>query len=157
MPSKYVLITDKSDCVWLKKYAFISLNVDDHRICRGQRGNPAVIIERHTAIKSGVTVWKAIWRDSGLSLVLMQDTLRAHRYVDVAAGDTVLPMLLSCLNAIYQKYNVRPDTLRFSQKHIQGYVRWWPARWPDLIPIEDVWRMLGRRFHPSRNTIKLAD
>ncbi|GFT49335.1 HTH_Tnp_Tc3_2 domain-containing protein [Trichonephila clavipes] len=41
-----------------------SLSDDDHRTrvwrCTGQRSDPAFIVERHTAISQGVTVWGAI-------------------------------------------------------------------------------------------------
>ncbi|GFV71568.1 HTH_Tnp_Tc3_2 domain-containing protein [Trichonephila clavipes] len=58
-----------------------SLNADDHRtrVWRrtGQRSDPAFIVERHTAISQGVTVWGAISWDTRSSLVVLQGTLTA--------------------------------------------------------------------------------
>ncbi|GFY19613.1 HTH_Tnp_Tc3_2 domain-containing protein [Trichonephila clavipes] len=120
-----------------------SLSADDHRtrVWRrtGQRSNPAFIVERHTAISQGVTVWGAISWDTRSSLVVLQGTLTARRYVDDILTPIVLPMLSSRPGAIYQQDNARPHTARLSQQCLQGYdVLPWPARSPDLSPIEHV-------------------
>ncbi|GFX28272.1 uncharacterized protein TNCV_1125261 [Trichonephila clavipes] len=54
-------------------------------------------------------------------------------------------MLSSRPGAIYQQDNARPHTARLSQQCLQGYdVLPWPARSPDLSPIEHVCDALGR-------------
>ncbi|GFX61478.1 HTH_Tnp_Tc3_2 domain-containing protein [Trichonephila clavipes] len=97
-----------------------SLSADDHRTCL-EAHQPAVrsdIVERHTAISQGVTVWGAISWDTRSSLVVLQGTLTARRYVDDILTPIVLPMLS---NAIYQQDNARPHTARLSQQCLQGY------------------------------------
>ncbi|GFX69066.1 HTH_Tnp_Tc3_2 domain-containing protein [Trichonephila clavipes] len=131
-----------------------SLSADDHRtrVWRrsGQRSDPAFIVERHTAISQGVTVWGAISWDTRSSLVVLQGTLTARRYVDDILTPIMLPMLSSRPGAIYQQDNVRPHTARLSQQCLQGYdVLPWPARSPDLSPIEHATRWEGNCSRPE--------
>ncbi|GFW45365.1 DDE_3 domain-containing protein [Trichonephila clavipes] len=123
----------------------------------GQRSDPAFIVERHTAISQNVTVWGAISWDTRSSLVVLQGTLTARRYVDDILTPIVLSMLSSHPGAIYQQNNARPHTARLSQQCLQGYdVLLWPTRSPDLSPIENVWDALGRQLQPSRDTGELT-
>ncbi|GFX53618.1 HTH_Tnp_Tc3_2 domain-containing protein [Trichonephila clavipes] len=109
-----------------------SLSDDDHRtrVLRrtGQRSDPAFIVERHTAISQGDSVGSNFW-DTRSSLVVLQGTLTARRYVDDILTPIVLPMLSSRPGAIYQQDNVRPHTARLSQQCLQGYdVLPWPRQ-----------------------------
>ncbi|GFU81708.1 uncharacterized protein TNCV_3086201 [Trichonephila clavipes] len=66
-------------------------------------------------------------------------------------------MLSSRPSVIYQQDNARPHTARLFQKCLQGYdVLPWPARLPDLSPIEHVCDALGRQLQPSRDTGELT-
>ncbi|GFU15693.1 transposable element Tcb2 transposase [Trichonephila clavipes] len=83
-----------------------------------------------------VRVWRWSYRST---LTVMRGTLTGQRYVD----DILRPHVGSCLNglpgAIFQQDNARPHTARVAQDfpcHFQTLP--WPARSPDLSPVEHV-------------------
>ncbi|UYV73337.1 hypothetical protein LAZ67_10002771 [Cordylochernes scorpioides] len=99
---------------------------------RGERSNPAAIVERPTVRQRGIMVWGAIAYDSRSPLLRIQGTMTAQRYVD----DVLRPD------------NARPHTARISQQALQDVQMLpWPPYSPDLSPIEHVWDIIGRRLH----------
>ncbi|GFV45962.1 transposable element Tc1 transposase [Trichonephila clavipes] len=98
-----------------------SLSDDDHRTYGGAPASGPI---RHL-LSSGIftrcdSVGSNFW-DTRSSLVVLQGTLTARRYVDDILTPIVLPMLSSRPGAIYQQDNARPHTARLSQQCLQGY------------------------------------
>ncbi|UYV68465.1 SEC24B [Cordylochernes scorpioides] len=115
---------------------------------RGERSNPAAIVERPTVRQRGIMVWGAIAYDSRSPLLLIQGTMTAQRYVDDVLRPVTLPYLQGVPNALYQQDNARPHTARISQQALQDVQMLpWPPYSPDLSPIEHVWDIIGRRLH----------
>ncbi|UYV64517.1 hypothetical protein LAZ67_3001074 [Cordylochernes scorpioides] len=115
---------------------------------RGERSNPAAIVERPTVRQRGIMVWGAIAFDSRSPLLRIQGTMTAQRYVDDVLRPVTLPYLQGVPNALYQQDNARPHTARISQQALQDVQMLpWPPYSPDLSPIEHVWDIIGRRLH----------
>ncbi|UYV70784.1 Transposase [Cordylochernes scorpioides] len=115
---------------------------------RGERSNPAAIVERPTVRQRGIMVWGAIAYDSRSPLLRIQGTMTAQRYVDDVLRPVTLPYLQGLPNALYQQDNARPHTARISQQALQDVQMLpWPPYSPDLSPIEHVWDIIGRRLH----------
>ncbi|GBO20096.1 hypothetical protein AVEN_178686-1 [Araneus ventricosus] len=58
----------------------------------------------------------------------------------------------SSQGGVFQQDNARPHTAAVSQRALQGVdILPWPARSPDLSPIEHVWDTIGRQLqrHPQ--------
>ncbi|UYV63297.1 hypothetical protein LAZ67_2003685 [Cordylochernes scorpioides] len=115
---------------------------------RGERSNPAAIVERPTVRQRVIMVWGAIVYDSRSPLLRIQGTMTAQRYVDDVLRPVTLPYLQGVPNALYQQDNARPHTARISQQALQDVQMLpWPPYSPDLSPIEHVWDIIGRRLH----------
>ncbi|UYV66492.1 hypothetical protein LAZ67_4001868, partial [Cordylochernes scorpioides] len=115
---------------------------------RGERSNPAAIVERPTVRQRGIMVWGATAYDSRSPLLRIQGTMTAQRYVDDVLRPVSLPYLQGVPNALYQQDNARPHTARISQQALQDVQMLpWPPYSPDLSPIEHVWDIIGRRLH----------
>ncbi|UYV66563.1 hypothetical protein LAZ67_4002086 [Cordylochernes scorpioides] len=115
---------------------------------RGERSNPAAIVERPTVRQRGIMVWGAIAYDSRSPLLRIQGTMTAQQYLDDVLRPVTLPYLQGVPNALYQQDNARPHTARISQQALQDVQMLpWPPYSPDLSPIEHVWGIIGRRLH----------
>ncbi|GFU65039.1 transposable element Tcb2 transposase [Trichonephila clavipes] len=86
-------------------------------------------------------------------------TLTGQRYIDDILRPHVGPFLNGLSWAIFQQNNARPHTTRVAQDFLRHFQTLpWPARSPDLFPVEHVWDQLKRQMPscPSVHDLELA-
>ncbi|GFU38725.1 transcription factor RFX4 [Trichonephila clavipes] len=127
-----------------------NLSSDDNRVRvwrpRGERLNLASALQRHTTLTADVMVWGAIAYNTRSLLVLIRGTMTAKWYVHDILQPNVLPFMQQLPGALFQQNNAQPHTARVSQDCLRTVtILPWPARSPDVSPVEYIWGHLERR------------
>ncbi|GFW17964.1 DDE_3 domain-containing protein [Trichonephila clavipes] len=95
----------------------------------------------------------AIAYNSLFTLIMMRGILTGQRYVDDDLRPQVGPFLNGLPKAIFQQDNACPHTARVVQDFLRHFQTLpWPARSPDLSPVEHVWDKLKRQM-PSCHSV----
>ncbi|GFW95474.1 transposable element Tcb2 transposase [Trichonephila clavipes] len=90
-----------------------------------------------------------VWRRP----VVMRGTLTGRRYIDDILRPHVGLFLNGLQGTIFQQDNARPHTARVAQDLLRHFqILPWPARSPDLSPVEHVWDQLKRQM-PSCHSV----
>ncbi|GFU05856.1 transposable element Tc3 transposase [Trichonephila clavipes] len=139
---------------------------DESRIClqhhdgrirvwrhREERMLNSCFIHRHTGPAPGIMVWGGIGYPSRTPLVRITATLNSQCYIsEVLEPSEVLSFLIFRAwqqPYIFQQDNARPEVARIVQRFFvnnQIELLSWPARFPDLSPIENMWSMVAQRL-----------
>ncbi|UYV77201.1 hypothetical protein LAZ67_15000099 [Cordylochernes scorpioides] len=142
-----------------------SLNTDSRRVFiwgePGTRYHPSNIREIDSFRGGSLLVWAGISSSRRTPLhIFSGGTLTAQRYRDEILEPYLRPYRDQIgHNLILMDDNARPHRARLVNEYLQSEnIRRmdWPARSPNLNPIEHVWDALGRRIgarHPSPRTL----
>ncbi|GFV14162.1 transposable element Tc3 transposase [Trichonephila clavipes] len=154
-------VTDWQKVVFSDEPRFV-LETDDNRVRvwrhPDKRYNFPHTVLRQNAHTASVMVWGTTAYDSRSTLIVMHGTLTGQRYVDDILRTHVGPFLNGLPGAIFQQDNARPHTARVAQDFLRwprwpsgigigSWLAWsrtlpWPARSPELSPVEHVWDQL---------------
>lgn len=98
-----------------------------------------------------IMVWGGISFHEKTNLVpLREGSLNSRRYIDEILSEHVVPLAAPIgQNFIFMHDNARPHTARIVNQYLQEQnvtCMNWPARSPDLNPIEHLWDVVGRQL-----------
>ena len=127
---------------------------------RGERLNQDNVVERDRYGGGSVMVWAVIHHYGMTDLVIVPGNFTAQRYCDGFIEPVVVPYLQQHNVGIFQIDNACPHTARHTQNILRIHnvnVLQWPARSPDLSPIEHLWDHIGRQVRERHDVNNIRD
>lgn len=122
----------------------------------GERHHRNCILERDRFGGGSVMVWGGIHHGGRTQLVIVEGIMTAQRYCDEIVQPVLIPFMQQHPQFLFQQDNARPHSARLTQTLLQQNnvdILRWPARSPDLSPIEHLWDELGRRIRRNNHQI----
>lgn len=142
-----IVFTDESRFALFKNDGRINV-----RRRRNERQSNDCFLERHTVPTMGVMVWGAISYNSKSPLVRIEGTINAKKYISDVLEPVCIPFLRKHRGAVFQQDNARPHTAHIVSTYLNDRnieMSDWPARSPDLSPIENIWGIMKKKIASS--------
>ncbi|GFW60655.1 transposable element Tcb1 transposase [Trichonephila clavipes] len=107
------------------------------------------VMHQHTGPAPCIMVWGCIGYHSRTPLVRIAGALNSQRYISKVLESVVFPYLQGLATAIFQQDNAPLHVARIVQRFFVNHqieLLPWPARSPDLSPIENMRTMVAQRL-----------